>query len=104
MLAATIAILVFTVLEFPPPIGFETRPQSNVSPIWLVLFLAIVISEIATMILIFKQPSLGAKLAVAAGSLNILQIIAGQMHLMQPEVALLGYSLLSMRSGYSPWL
>jgi len=41
VLAATIAILVFTVLEFPPPIGFETRPQSNVSSIWLVLFLAI---------------------------------------------------------------
>lgn len=34
-----ICILIFTVLEFPAPLGFETRPQSDVSMIWLGLFL-----------------------------------------------------------------
>lgn len=93
-LAAIAIILIVTVLEFPPPIGFETRPQTNVSPLWLVLFLAILISEIAAIPLLLKRPELGWKFAVVAGVLNILQVVADQAHLMQPEVAPLGYSAL----------
>jgi len=91
---AIIAILVITVLEFPAPIGFETRPQTNVSPLWLLFFLIIVITEIAAIPLILKRPSLGRKFGIVAGTLNILQVIADQAHLLQPEVAPLGYSLL----------
>jgi len=91
-----IFILVLTILEFPAPIGFESRPQNNVSPAWLILFLAILISEISALLLIFKRPSLGAKFAISAGVLNILQVIADQAHLMQPEVAPLGYTLLEL--------
>src|SRR6266487_1679518 len=90
---AIIAILIITVLEFPAPIGFETRPQTNVSLLWLVFFLIILVSEIAAIPLIFKRPSLGRKFGIIAG-LNILQVIADQLHLMQPEVAPLGYSVL----------
>ena len=39
VLGAVVAILILTVLEFPPPIGFETRPQSDVSAFWLAFFL-----------------------------------------------------------------
>jgi hypothetical protein len=94
VLVAVIAMLLITVLEFPPPIGFETRPQSDVSIIWLIFFLVILITDIATIPLIFKRPELGRKFAIAAAVLNILQVIADQAHLMQPEVAPLGYSVL----------
>lgn len=89
-----IAILIITVLEFPPPLGFETRPQSGVSMYWLVFFLTIVVVEIAAIPLVFKKPGLGKMFAIAAAILNILQVIADQAHLLQPEVAPLGYSML----------
>ena len=91
---AIIVILILTVLEFPAPIGFEVRPQDNVSPLWLILFGALMVSQIAAIPFLFKRPRLGAKLGIIAGTLNILQVIADQMHLMQPEVASLAYSML----------
>jgi hypothetical protein len=94
VLGAIIIILVLTVLEFPPPIGFETRPQSNVSMIWLAFFVVILILEIATIPAIYKRPSIGGGLGILAAVLNILQVLADQAHLMQPEVAPLGYSIL----------
>jgi hypothetical protein len=94
VLGAVIAILILTILEFPPPIGFETRPQSDVSFFWLAFFLIILIVEVATVPLIYKRPGVGGKLGILAAILNILQVIADQTHLMQPEVAPLGYSLL----------
>jgi hypothetical protein len=93
-IGAIIAIIIITVLEFPAPVGFETRPQTNVSPFWLLFFLIIVIAEIAAIPLIFKRPNLGRKFGIVAGILNIIQVIADQTHLMQPEVAPLGYSVL----------
>lgn len=92
-------ILVLTVLEFPAPIGFETRSQSDVSVVWFLLFLAILGFEISAMMLIFKRPKLGAPLAIVAAGLNLFQIVADQVHLMQPEVATLGYSLLEYSVG-----
>jgi len=91
---AIIAILMVTVLEFPPPIGFETRPQTDVSVFWLFFFLLILVTEIAAIPLIIKRPSLGAKFGIAAGVFNIFQVVADQAHLMQPEIAPLGYSAL----------
>lgn len=99
VLFAIITILVLTVLEFPAPLGFETRPQDGVSPLWLILFLSILVTEIAAIPLIFKRPRLGFKFAICAGVLNILQIFADQLHLMQPEVASFGYSLLEYSVG-----
>ncbi|HEX8923827.1 MAG TPA: hypothetical protein VF828_03780 [Patescibacteria group bacterium] len=89
-----LAIIVLTILEFPAPIGFETRPQTNVSVGWLFFFLTIVVTEIAAVPLLIKKPHLGQKLGIAAGILNILQVAADQFHLMQPEVAPLNYTLL----------
>jgi hypothetical protein len=91
---SVIAILVLTVLEFPPPIGFETRPQSDVSPVWFVFFVAILVIEVATVPLIYKRPNLGQAFGVTAGILNIVQVVADQAHLMQPQVAPLGYTML----------
>lgn len=99
VIGSIIAILVLTVLEFPAPIGFESRPQNDVSPLWLILFLAILLSEIATIPLVFKRQNFGANLAIFAAGLNIIQIIADQLHLMQPEVAPLGYTLLEFSVG-----
>lgn len=110
VMVAVVVILILTVLEFPAPVGFETRPQDNVSLFWLALFLTILVSEIATMLLIFKHPDLGAKFGMLAAGLNIFQVIADQAHLMQPEVATLGYSMLeygvavvSLVLGYLCW-
>lgn len=89
-----IAILLLTALEFPAPIGFETRPQSNVSPLWLIFFLIIAVSELAVIPLIYKHPKLAAKLGILVGVLNILQVLADQFHLIQPELATVAYSLL----------
>ena len=94
VLGAVIVILILTVLEFPPPIGFETRPQSNVSIFWLAFFIVILIVEIATIPVIYRRPSVGAGLGILAAILNILQVFADQVHLMQPEVAPFGYSIL----------
>ena len=94
VIVAIIVILAITVLEFPAPVGFETRPQDNVSIGWLFFFLTIVATEIATIPLILKKPKLGSIFGIIAGSLNILQVLADQLHLMQPEVAPLGYTLL----------
>jgi hypothetical protein len=89
-----VAIIILTILEFPVPIGFETRPQDNVSLGWLFFFLIIVFTEVATIPLILKKSSLGIKFGIVAGVLNILQVIADQHHLMQPEITPLNYSLL----------
>lgn len=99
VLISVIIILILTILEFPSPIGFETRPQGDVSMFWLVYFLLILVTEIATIPLIFKLPKLGVKFAIVASVLNILQIFADQLHLMQPEVAPLAYSLLEYSVG-----
>jgi len=94
VIGLVIGILILTVLELPAPIGFETRPQNNVSLVWLALFLAILTTEIASMVFVFKKPDFGGKLGLAAAFLNVLQVIADQFHLMQPEVASPGYSLI----------
>jgi len=94
IIGCVLAIIILTILEFPAPVGFETRPQNNVSMGWLLFFLTIVVTEIATILLILKKPKLGSVFGIIAGSLNILQVIADQLHLMQPEVAPLGYTLL----------
>lgn len=51
------------------------------------------------MIVVFRRPGTGARLAIVAASLNIFQIVADQTHMMQPEVASLGYSLLEYSVG-----
>jgi len=94
VVAIIIAILILTVLEFPPPIGFETRPQTDVSSFWLIFFVIILIVEIATIPMIYKRKNIGSGLGIFAAILNILQVIADQTHLMQPEIAPLGYSTL----------
>ncbi|MFA6446252.1 MAG: hypothetical protein WCW14_03335 [Candidatus Paceibacterota bacterium] len=94
LIGCVVAIIILTILEFPAPVGFETRPQDNVSIGWLLFFLTIVVTEIATIPLILKKPTLGLRFGIVAGVLNILQVIADQLHLMQPEVAPLYYSLL----------
>lgn len=94
IIISIIAILILTALEFPPPVGFETRPQNNVSLFWLAFFLVILIVEISATLLIFKRQKLGAGFGLIAAGLNILQVIADQAHLMQPEAATLAYSLL----------
>jgi len=94
IIGCVVAIIILTILEFPAPIGFETRPQDNVSMGWLFFFLTIVVAEIATIPLILKKPKLGSLFGIVVGVLNILQVIADQLHLMQPEIAPLGYTLL----------
>jgi hypothetical protein len=94
IVGCVVAIIILTILEFPEPVGFETRPQDNVLLGWLLFFLTIVVTEIATIPLILKKPKLGSIFGIIAGSLNILQVIADQLHLMQPEVAPLGYTLI----------
>jgi hypothetical protein len=94
VLGVLIVIWILTALEFPPPIGFETRPQSDVSIFWLAFFIVILIVEISTIPLIYRSPSVGGGLGILAAILNILQVFADQAHLMQPEVAPFGYSIL----------
>jgi len=94
VLGVLIVIWILTALEFPPPLGFETRPQSDVSIFWLAFFIVILIVEIATIPVIYRSPSVGGGLGILAAILNILQVFADQAHLMQPEVAPFGYSIL----------
>jgi hypothetical protein len=94
VLGVLIVIWILTALEFPPPLGFETRPQSSVSIFWLAFFILILIVEIATIPVIYTRPSVGAGFGILTAILNILQVFADQVHLMQPEVAAFGYSFL----------
>lgn len=94
VVGSVIALLILTVLEFPAPLGFEIRPQGDVSLFWLVFFLIILVAEISAIPLVLKRPALGAKFGIVAAILNILQVIADQTHMMQPEVAPFGYSML----------
>lgn len=98
--ATIILILVLTVLEFPAPIGFESRPQDGVSKLWLLLFLAIVVSESVAMIQVFKRPRTGARLAIVAAILNLIQIVADLTHMMQPESAPWNYVALELSVGF----
>jgi len=69
--------------------------QEPVSLFWLLFFLIIVIVEIATIPMLYsRRPKIGGNLGVFAAVLNILQVIADQAHLMQPEVAPSGYLVL----------
>ncbi|HZW55354.1 MAG TPA: hypothetical protein VFF30_03615 [Nitrososphaerales archaeon] len=111
IIGTVVTILILTLLEFPPPIGFETRPQSDVSPFWFAFFIAILVIEISVIPIIYRQYRLGAWLGILAAVLNVLQVVADQAHLMQPEVAPLGYSLLegmvviaSIALGYFSWI
>lgn len=94
VLGSVIVVLILTALEFPPPIGFETRPQSDVAAYWGVFFVGILMVEIATIPMIYIRPSLGGGLGILAAVLNILLALADQAHLLQPEVAPFGYSVL----------
>jgi hypothetical protein len=111
LVGTIIAILILTVLEFPPPIGFETRPQSDVASYWLAFFLVILVVEIATILMVYRRPVIGGGLGILAATLNILQVIADQTHLLQPEVAPWGYSVLeglvvlaSLALAYFSWV
>ena len=110
MLGSIIVILVLTALEFPPPIGFESWPQSDVSLFWLAFFLVILVVEIAAIPVVYRHPIIGGRLGILAAILNILQVLADQLHLIQPEVAPFGYSVLeglvviaSLVLAYSSW-
>jgi len=46
-----------------------------------------------------QKRKLGANLAIVAGVLNIFQIIADQLHLMQPEIVPFAYTLLEYSVG-----
>jgi len=94
VVGSIIATLIITALEFPPPIGFETRPQNNVSLLWLAYFFVILIIEISAIPLIYKRPKLGAYFAIIAAVFNIFFVIADQIHLLQPEVATPLYSMI----------
>ncbi|MFA6459315.1 MAG: hypothetical protein WCV79_02890 [Candidatus Paceibacterota bacterium] len=94
VVGSIVATLIITALEFPPPIGFETRPQDNVSLLWLAYFFVILIAEISAIPLIYKRPKLGAYFAITAAVLNIIFVIADQTHLLQPEVATTLYSII----------
>jgi hypothetical protein len=96
VVGSVVATLVITALEFPPPIGFETRPQDYVSLLWLAYFFIILIAEICAIPLIYKSPKLGAYFAMTAAVLNILFVIADQIHLLQPEVATPLYSMIEI--------
>jgi hypothetical protein len=76
------------------PIGIETRPQSNVSLIWLAYFVVVLVVEIATIPLIYRRPRLAGVVGILAAILNILFVVADQVHLLQPEVAPFNYSVL----------
>lgn len=83
----------------PKPVGFETRPQDNVSLWWLLLFVTILTVEILTMIRMKKSPGIAARFAIVAGCLNILQIVADLAHWMQPETASWGSVILEYLVG-----
>jgi hypothetical protein len=59
VIAAVIVILILAFLGFPPPVGIETRPQSNVPLIWLAYFIVVLIVEIAAIPMIYRRPSVG---------------------------------------------
>lgn len=99
VVGSIVLILILTFLELPEPMGFETRSQDNVSRGWLLLFVAILISEIWAMVAVFRRPRSGVWAAIVAAILNIFQIIADQTHMMQPEVAPFKYSLLEYAVG-----
>jgi hypothetical protein len=79
VIAAVIVILSLTFLGFPPPVGIETRPQSNVSLNWLVYFVVVLIVEIAASPMIYRRSSVGGGLGILAAILNILFVLADLM-------------------------
>lgn len=99
VVSSIVLILILTVLEMPQPVGFETRPQDNVSLKWLVLFLAILTTEITALVRMKKHPGIAARFAIVAGCLNIFQVVADLAHWMQPETASWGSVILEYLVG-----
>jgi hypothetical protein len=93
-LGLVVVLLFLVVLGFPPPLGLETRPQSDVSIFWLLPFVVTWILEILTLPMIFKRPAVGGLLGIVSAILSILGVVADQAHLIQPEVAPFNYSIL----------
>jgi hypothetical protein len=80
---------------FPPPVGIETRPQSNVSLVWLAYFFVVLIIEITTIPSHIQRSSLGGVIGILTAILYILFVVADQARLLQPEVVTpLSYSIL----------
>lgn len=94
IIISVISILAITILEFPAPIGLETRPQDKVAIGWLFFFAVILVTEIATIPFVLRKPMTGTRLGITAGGLNILQAAADQLRLMQPENATLVYTVI----------
>lgn len=94
VIASIFVLLVLTFFEMPKPLGLETRSQDNVSRGWLILFFAIVISEVLALLRIRRHPKMSARLAIVAALLNIFQVFADQTHMMQPQVATRTYTLI----------
>ena len=99
VVASIFVILILTFLEMPKPLGLETRSQDNVSRGWLILFFAILISEVLALIRVHRHPKMAARLAIFAGVLNIVQIFADQTHMMQLEVATRTYTMIEYAVG-----
>lgn len=94
VIVSIFVILVLTFLEMPKPLGFETRPQDNVSKSWLILFFVILAVEILAMIRIQRHAKMSARMAIIAAVLNIFQVYADQTHMMQPQVPSHTYTLI----------
>jgi hypothetical protein len=99
------------VFRISSPVGIETRPQSNVSLIWLAYFVVVLIVEFTAIPMIYRRPSVGGELDILAAILNILFVLADQAYLLQPEVAPLSYSVLqsmtviaSLALAYFSWV
>lgn len=71
---------------FPPPVGIETRPQSNVSLVWLAYFFVVLIIEITTIPYHIQRSCLGGVIGILTAILYILFVVSDHGRLLQPEV------------------
>src|SRR2546425_10729546 len=81
-LASSILLILFGILQNPAPIGFETRPSSEVPPYFFGIFvIALILAVIAIPLGLWRMKR-AVLVAAPAALFNLLPPIADQLHIL----------------------
>lgn len=79
---AAIVLIVLGVLQNPQPVGFETRPSSEIPSFFFAIFAIALILDVAAVVIGILRIRLAAIIALFAAIFNVLPPLADQVHIL----------------------